>query len=71
MEIKRLNRNGKWEITFITVEQITLRRLAHAYAITDEAMVVCCFNKGLDVIGKQVQQTDEHKKHEDGYNGTD
>ena len=58
MEIKRLTRNGRWEIILTTVEQKAVWRLAHAYAITDEAMVVCCFNKGIDVIGNQVSDNE-------------
>ncbi|KKN09376.1 hypothetical protein LCGC14_1047270 [marine sediment metagenome] len=58
-------------ITMDVPDRIAIRNLALAYAIPFDVMLVGCINKGIDVIGKQVQHSKEHNKHEDGYNGTD
>jgi len=35
-----------------------IRKLADAYGIPFEAMLIGCINKGIDVIGKQVQDNE-------------
>ncbi len=74
MEVERLNRNGKYGLRLAVVEQIAIRRLAAAYSLTDDAMITACFNKGVDVIGKQVRdnearvkgKSDEHQQGDGG-----
>ena len=41
------------------VEHNVIHKLAIAYGITFNAMLVGCINKGIDVIGKQIKDNDE------------
>ena len=54
--------DGVVTLTLDIPDRIAIRKLAGAYAIPFDAMLVGCINKGIDVIGEQVKQTDEHDK---------
>jgi len=49
-------------------DRIAIRKLAGAYAIPFDAMLVGCINKGIDVIGKQVsdKETSDKERCEGG-----
>ncbi len=71
MDIRRLSQNGGYRIAFTKVEQSLIRRLAVAYSIPFKAMVIACMNKGMDVIGKQVKDTDRHDGSTDDHSQDD
>ncbi len=64
-------KDGSFIVIMDAVDHVAISRLADSYSISNEDMLIGLVNKGIDVIGKQVQQSTEHDKHEDGYNGTD
>ncbi len=39
-----------------------IRKLSEAYGIPFGAMLVGCINRGIDVIGKQVQDTEKQEQ---------
>ncbi len=51
-----------FEIHFDKVEIILMRKLANMYFISTEDMIIACINKGMDVIGKPIKQSNEHDK---------
>jgi len=54
--------DGVVTLTLDIPDRIAIRKLAGAYAIPFDAMLVGCINKGIDVIGKQVSQGEEHDR---------
>ncbi len=61
--------DGTVSLELDEADQAIINKLARAYAITYKAMLVACINKGIQIIGKQVDRADEIKQHEDGYDG--
>ena len=53
-------KDGVVTLTLDIPDRIAIRKLAGAYAIPFDAMLVGCINKGIDVIGQQVKQADDH-----------
>jgi len=50
--------NGTVVLELDEADQAIINKLARAYVIPYKAMIVACINKGIDVIGKQIQDTD-------------
>lgn len=48
-------------VNFDKPDIAAIRKLADAYVIPSDDMIVACINKGIDVIGKQIQ---DNKKQE-------
>ncbi len=51
-----------WTLNLDKADVTVVRRLADAYVIPSDDMLVACINKGIEVISKQVQETDRQKK---------
>ena len=51
-----------WTVILDRSDIIVLRKLADAYGISSDAMIVACMNKGIEVIIKQVQHTAKRKE---------
>jgi len=49
---------GVYTIKMDVPDVTAIRKLAKAYAIPFDAMLVGCINKGIDVIGEQVSDTE-------------
>ncbi|GAG38200.1 unnamed protein product [marine sediment metagenome] len=50
---------NSYAIKLDSADRKAVRDLAGAYAITFDAMLVACINKGIEVINKQVQHADK------------
>jgi len=57
---------NSYAIKLDSADRKAVRDLAGSYAITFDAMLVACLNKGIDVIGKQVKDVDGQPKGRDG-----
>ncbi len=51
-----------WTLNLDKADVTVVRRLADAYVIPSDDMLVACINKGIEVISKQVQEIDRLKK---------
>jgi len=54
--------DGVVTLTLDIPDRIAIRKLAGAYAIPFDAMLVGCINKGIDVIGKQISDNETADK---------
>lgn len=50
--------DGTVSIELDKPDQAVINKLARAYVIPYKDMLVACINKGIDVIGKQVSDTE-------------
>jgi len=53
---------GEYMVTLDKPETHILRAIAGAYSFTDVTALKAVINRGMDSIGKQVQQVDGHDK---------
>ena len=57
---------GEYTVKMDVPDVTAIRKLAKAYAIPFDAMLVACINKGVDVIGDKVKDVDGQPQGRDG-----
>jgi len=57
--------DNKYEIVMDEADVAAIGKLSRAYGLHWTAMLICCVNKGIVVIGKQVEAADKPKHDDD------